>query len=73
MQATCAAVTVLTDAVCAEHLDEDYRDLARAMAGALCRKRPSAMASGQHRTWACGIVYTQGQINFLTANLISPA
>ena len=65
MQATYAAVTALTDVVCAEHLDDDYRDLSRAMAGALCRKRPSPMASGQHRTWACGIVHALGQGNFL--------
>ena len=36
------------------------------MAAALCRKRPSPLASGQPRTWACGIVYVLGQINFLT-------
>jgi hypothetical protein len=33
---------------------------------ALCRKRPSPLVSGQPRTWACGIVYVLGQINFLT-------
>ena len=65
LQATYEAVTTLTDAVCAEHLDEDYRGLSRAMAGALCRKRPSPLALGQPRTWACGIVHALGQVNFL--------
>ena len=35
------------------------------MTAALCRKRPSPLASGQPRTWACAIVYTLGQLNFL--------
>ena len=65
MQATHEAITTLTDAFCREHLDEDYRVLAQRMTAALCRKRPSP-PSGQPRTWACGIVYVLGQINFLT-------
>ena len=39
--------------------------LAQRMTAALCRKRRSPLASGQPRTWACGIVYVLGQINFL--------
>ena len=66
MQATYEAITSLTDAFCREHLNEDYRVLAQRMTAALCRKRPSPLASGQPRTWACGIVYVLGQINFLT-------
>jgi hypothetical protein len=66
MQATNDAITTLTDSFCREHMDEDYRALAQRMAAALCRKRPSPLASGQPRTWACGIVYVLGQINFLT-------
>src|SRR3954451_494057 len=66
MQATYEAITSLTDACCREHLNEDYRVLAQRMTAALCRKRPSPLASGQPRTWACGIIYVLGQINFLT-------
>lgn len=66
MQATYEAITSLTDAFCREHLNEDYRILAQRMTAALCRKRPSPLASGQPRTWAAGIVYVLGQINFLT-------
>jgi hypothetical protein len=50
MQATYEAITTLTDAFCREHLNEDYRELARGMTAALCRKRPSPLASGQPRT-----------------------
>src|SRR5437868_7913884 len=53
----------LTDDVCDRHLDSEYRDLARAIIGALCRKRPSPLTSGQPRTWACGIVYVLGGSN----------
>lgn len=60
------AITTLTDAVCGEHLDAEYAALSRRMAAALSRKRPSPLATGQPRTWACGIVHTLGQINFLT-------
>ena len=55
----------LTDDVCGKRLNSEYRDMARAMAGALCRKRPSPLTSGQPRTWAGGIVYVLGRINFL--------
>jgi hypothetical protein len=55
----------LTDDVCDKQLNSEYRDLARAMTGALCRKRPSPRTSGQPRTWAGGIVYVLGRINFL--------
>ena len=73
LQATYDAVTALMDAVCDQHLDQDYRDLARAMAAALSRKRPSPLASGQPRTWACGIVYALGQTNFLSDDSFEPS
>src|SRR4051795_3158001 len=55
----------LTDDVCDRQLNSEYRDLAREMTGALCRKRPSPLSSGQPRTWAGGIIYVLGRINFL--------
>lgn len=72
MQTRFDAIVALTDAVCQQHLDEEYAELARAMAAALCRKRPSPLASGESRTWACGIVYVLGQVNFLTDKSIQP-
>ena len=66
MQATYETITTLTDAFCRDHLNDEYRELAQRMTAALCRKRPSPLTSGQPRTWACGIVYVLGQINFLT-------
>ena len=66
------AVTGLTDAFCSDHLNEEYKDLARSMTAALCRKRPSPLLSGQPRTWACGVVYLLGQLNFLSDEASSP-
>jgi hypothetical protein len=64
MQERFDAIVALTDKVCKEHLDEEYAQLAR-QAAALCRKRPSPLASGRADGWACGIVYALGFVNFL--------
>ena len=72
MQATYDAVVALTDAFCRDHLNDEYRDLARAMTAALCRKRPSPLASGQLRTWACGIIHVLGRLNFLSDKASEP-
>ena len=65
MQATFKAIVALTDAFCHAHLDEEYAQLARQATAALCRKRPSPLATGPLKTWACGIVYALGSVNFL--------
>ncbi len=65
-------IVSLTDKVCDAHLNSEYKDLARTMAATLCRKRPSPLTSGQPRTWACGIIYVLGRINFLGDPSFSP-
>ena len=72
MQAIYDAVVALTDAFCRNHLNDEYRDLAQAMTAALCRKRPNPLASGQPRTWACGVIYVLGQPNFLSDKANQP-
>ena len=59
-------VTKITDELCHEHLNEEYADLARKMAAALSRKRPSPLESGRERSWAAGIVYALARVNFLS-------
>jgi hypothetical protein len=66
------AVAELTDAFCRDRLNDEYRDLARTMIAALCRKRPSPLMSGQPKTWACGVVYVLGQVNFLSDRATKP-
>jgi hypothetical protein len=58
-------IVSLTDAVCDKYLDPEYKTLSRDMAAALCRKRPSPVGSGQPKSWACGVVYVLGRVNFL--------
>jgi hypothetical protein len=72
MLQTYEAVVALTDAFCAEHLNTEYRDLARRMAVALCRKRPSPLTSGQPRTSASAIIHVLGQLNFLSDPSFEP-
>lgn len=43
----------------------NMRPYAENLAAALARKRPSPLNSGQAKSWACGIVYTIGFVNFL--------
>lgn len=59
------AITEITDEVCAEHLNDEYADLAREMTAALSRKRPSPLDQGQTASWAAGVLYALGQVNFL--------
>jgi len=59
------AIVALTDQCCEQHLTEEYRDLCRRLTAKLCRKRPSPLATGKANTWACGIVYALGRVNFL--------
>lgn len=59
------ALVSLIDAVCKEHLTEEYAQVCRRLAATLCRKRPSPVTRGRIETWACGITYTIGSVNFL--------
>lgn len=54
-----------TDAICRQRLSEEYAELCRRMAAALCRKRFSPLEGGQAASWACGIAYAVGSVNFL--------
>lgn len=65
MQPVYDEITKLSDAVCRKHLDEEYAELARLMAAALARKRPSPLARGRKDIWAAAIVYSLGSVNFL--------
>jgi hypothetical protein len=59
------AMLRITDGVAFDHLDEEYRDLARALLGKLARKRPSPLARGDATIWAGTVLYALGQINYL--------
>ena len=65
MQARFDAIAALTDAFCAQRLNEDYRQLIHAALAALSRKRPSPLLKGKENTWAAGVVHAVGTANFL--------
>jgi hypothetical protein len=46
-------------------LDAEYGGLCCDLAETLARKRPSPLLRGRAETWACGIVYAIGSVNFL--------
>lgn len=73
MQGTFDEIVALTDRVCADHLDAEYAQLARQATAALCRQRPSPLATGNARSWACGIVYALGFVNFLSDKSQTPS
>ena len=56
----------ITDSVCLSVLDEEYADLARRAVAKLARKRPSPLQAGRRSTWAAGVVYALGHVNFLS-------
>lgn len=66
------AVIGITDEFCHEHLNEEYADLSRKVAAALSRQRPSPLESGRTRSWAAGIVYALGRVNFLSDDSREP-
>jgi len=65
MQAVYDQIVTATDEVCHGNLNDEYAQLSRRLAAALSRKRPSPLAQGKPKSWACGIVYALGQVNFL--------
>lgn len=65
-------IIAITDAFCNEHLNEEYAQLSRQLAAALSRKRPSPLLRGKAATWACGIVYALGSVNFLSDHSSKP-
>jgi hypothetical protein len=65
MRSKFEAIVSITDAFCSEILNDEYALLARQAAAALSRKRPSPLERGAAKTWACGIVYALGFVNFL--------
>jgi Domain of unknown function (DUF6398)/Plasmid pRiA4b ORF-3-like protein len=65
MQEKYAQIIALTNTFSQQYLNEEYAQLIRLATAALCRKRPSPLASGKANTWACAITHAIGMVNFL--------
>ena len=72
MKSVFAEITSLTDTFCEKFLNDEYAIICRKLTAALCRKRPSPLTKGKTLTWAAGIVYAAGWINFLGYKNQSP-
>lgn len=59
-------------AICARHLDDDYRALIHEAVAALARKRPSPLLTGRDASWCAGVVHAIGSANFLFDATQSP-
>ena len=55
-----AAITALTDAFCAMHLNEEYRVLIHRLIGSLARRRPSPLIKGKESVWAAAAAHAVG-------------
>ncbi|MCL2426791.1 MAG: DUF6398 domain-containing protein, partial [Oscillospiraceae bacterium] len=58
-------ISTIIKEFCEESLNDEYSDMSLLMLEKLCRKRPSPIDYGKPNTWACGIIYAVGSINFL--------
>lgn len=65
MAARCTEIIALMDKVCAERLNDEYRNLAWEMVDALREEDPAILARGDPRIIACGVIYALGFVNFL--------
>ena len=60
-----ATIPTLVDAFCAEHLNDEYRQMIYHVVAALARKRPSPLSRGKENAWAAAAVHAVGRVNFL--------
>ena len=62
----------MTGEFCDQHLDEDYKQLAKKLILKMKRKRQVPFLRGRVNTWAAAIIYALGQINFLFDRSFEP-
>lgn len=61
-----AEIVRLAEALARELLSDEYAVLARRAAARLAEAVPDRLAQGRPRSWACGLLYALGRINFLS-------
>ncbi|MDR1205791.1 MAG: DUF6398 domain-containing protein [Peptococcaceae bacterium] len=65
MSARYAEIAEIIESFCDDQLNDEFKEICLRALAKLCRKRPSPLAAGKARTWACGIVYAIGSNNFI--------
>lgn len=58
-------IVALTNEFCDWHLNYEYKAVSRKMAASLCQEG-SPLLRGKVASWACGLMYAVGRVNFLT-------
>lgn len=58
-------ITALIEPFCDEFLTNGYKEMSLKLIAALARKRPSPLLAGRSNSWAAGIIYSLGRVNFL--------
>ena len=58
-------IVTLTDEFCDGHLNDEYKAVCRKMTACLCQ-HGSPVLRGKVASWACGVAYAVGRVNFLT-------
>lgn len=65
-QAKYQEIKTFIDKFCNEHLNKEYAEISQKMAGSLYELRPCPFDKGRSSSWAAGIVYAAGRVNFLS-------
>lgn len=62
----------MTDKFCDEYLNDEYKTLSRNLILKMKRKHQVPFLSGWTESWAAGVIYALGQINFLSDQSFEP-
>lgn len=65
-------IIFITDGFCHTYLDEEYRALCRKMTTELSQKQHAPLLNGRAQSWAAGILYVLGRINYLFDKSFKP-
>lgn len=61
----CAEIIVLTNAFCDQFLNDEYKEICREVITQLC-VHDSPIIRGKAESWAGGVIYSVGRVNFIT-------
>ena len=59
------AISKMITEYCQTYLNKEYEEICLHALDKLCCKRPCLLKTGRVRTWAAGIIYAIGSINFI--------
>lgn len=67
-----AELIEIINSFCDSHLNDDYKEVCCRMAADVCQDG-SPILSGQAKSWAAGIIWTAGRVNFLSDPSFEPS